>query len=112
MTDMTVERLASDCGFRPLVISDKERTVSGAYVGDLLSWVMGRANADNAWITIMSNINVVAVASLSDVACVIFAEGVVPDGDVIDTARSKGINLLVSELPIYETAIKLSALPI
>lgn len=109
---MTVERLAAECGFRPLVIFDGERTVSGAYIGDLLSWVMGRANADNAWITIMSNINVVAVASLSDVACVVFAEGVVPDADVIETAKSKGINLLVSEMPIYETAIKLSALPI
>ena len=106
MTDMTVERLAESCGFRTLALPDGERTVSGAYVGDLLSWVMGRASADNAWITIMSNINVVAVASLSDVSCVILAE------DVVKTALAKGVNLLVSDGPIYETALKLSALPI
>lgn len=112
MTDMTVERLAESCGFRTLALPDGERTVSGAYVGDLLSWVMGRASADNAWVTIMSNINVVAVASLSDVSCVILAEGVVPEEDVVKTALAKGVNLLVSDSPIYETALKLSALPI
>ena len=56
----------------------------------------------NAWITIMNNINVVAVASLADVSCVIFAEGTdVPD-EVIKRAEAQGINLLRSELPAYE----------
>ena len=32
-----------------------EREIDGVYVGDLLSWVMGRAQSDNAWVTIMSN---------------------------------------------------------
>ena len=43
------------------------------YAGDLLSWVMSHATAGDAWVTIMSNINVAAVASLTEVACVIFA---------------------------------------
>lgn len=81
-----------------------ERNVSGAYIGDLLSWVMGRANEDNAWITIMSNVNVIAVASLSDVACVILAEGVALDETLKQTAIQKGINVLSSKLPAYETA--------
>lgn len=56
------------------------RKIQYGYCGDLLSWVMGRAKSGNAWITIMNNINVVAVASLADVTCVIFAEGTdVPD---------------------------------
>ena len=61
---MTVEQLSRECGFKVLSLPEPERVVSGAYMGDLLSWVMGRAQENNAWITIMSNINVAAVASL------------------------------------------------
>lgn len=102
---MTVNKLAAADGFRPLALPDGEREINGVYIGDLLSWVMGRARADNAWITIMSNINVVAVASLADTACVLFAEGVVPDADVIETAMAKGVNLLVSDRGAYDLAV-------
>ena len=56
---------------------DKE--AKGVYVGDLLSWVMSHAVEGDVWITIMSNVNVAAVASLTEAACVILAEGVEPD---------------------------------
>jgi hypothetical protein len=49
-----------------LNLSDGEKEITGGYTGDLLSWVMGRASCGNAWITIMSNINIIAVASLLD----------------------------------------------
>ena len=57
-------------GFDALVVPDGDRDIDGVYIGDLLSWVMGRAQMDNAWITIMSNVNVIAVASLADGFCV------------------------------------------
>ena len=104
---MTVNELMTACEFEAVCLPDSDREVSGAYVGDLLSWVMGRAQEDNAWITIMSNINVVAVASLSDVACVILAEGVTFDDELANTANQKGINVLKSALPAFETAEKL-----
>lgn len=104
---MTVKELITDCGFNPVTLPDGGREVSGAYVGDLLSWVMGRAQADNAWITIMNNINVIAVASLADTACVILAEGVTLDEEVKTAAESKGINVVTSPLPAFETAEKL-----
>ncbi len=105
---MTVRELISACDFGAPCLVDGDRAVDGAYVGDLLSWVMGRASSDNVWITIMSNLNVIAVATLSDVSCVVFAEGVVPDAELIGIATEKGVNLLTSELPAYETAIKIS----
>ena len=105
---MTVSELSSVCGFKAICLADGERTVEGAYVGDLLSWVMGRASCDNAWITIMSNVNVIAVASLSDVSCVILAEGVTPDDEILHLAEEKGINILCSGLPTFETAVKVS----
>lgn len=107
---MTVSELTQLEEFKALCLPEGERRIDGVYIGDLLSWVMGRAGEDNAWITIMTNINVVAVASLSDVACVILAEGTAPDNEVLTTAEEKGVNLISSPLGAYEIAVKLSSL--
>lgn len=107
---MTVSELAAKQGFKTVSMPDGEREIRGVYIGDLLSWVMGRAKADDAWITIMSNINIVAVATLADVACVILAEGVELDASVVQTAEAKGVNILTAEMPAYETATALGAI--
>lgn len=106
---MTVDSL-TEHGFAPLNIADGEREINGVYIGDLLSWVMGRAQSDNVWITIMSNINTLAVASLADVSCIILAEGVTLEDDILEAAKAKQINVLTCSKPIYETAVMLSAL--
>ena len=107
---MTVKEIAEKAEFKILSMPDPDREVEGVYIGDLLSWVMGRAGESNAWITIMSNINVVAVASLSDVSCVILSEGVELTEDVLTAAKEKGINILSSSKPSYETAVALSGM--
>lgn len=107
---MTVREITEQCAFKALSLPNPEREAHGAYIGDLLSWVMGRAKANCVWITIMSNINIVAVASLADTAAVILAEGVEPDESVVAAAEAKGVNLLVSTLPAYETAKLISSL--
>lgn len=105
---MTVEVL-SQLGFlKPIVLSEPDREIEGVYIGDLLSWVMGRASSGDAWITIMSNVNILAVASLADTACIIIAESVELEEDVVETAKQKGINVLYSEAGIYDTAVWLS----
>lgn len=105
---MTVQEFATACQFNILCCPDPDREINGAYIGDLLSWVMGRAQADNVWITIMSNINVIAVASLSDVSCVVLAEDVTLEDDVLNTAKTKGINILSTPLAAFEIANKIS----
>ena len=107
---MTVNELCAALGACAVCVPDGEREVSGAYVGDLLSWVMGRAHADCAWVTIMSNVNVAAVASLADVACVILAEGVELDGDALVKAEREGINVLSMQSTAYEVCASLSRL--
>ena len=107
---MTVKELCEKSGFDAVVLADGDREIGGCYIGDLLSWVMGRANADDAWITIMSNINIIAVASLADVACIILSEGVTLEDEVIETAKQKDINILYSAKPSYETAVVVSEL--
>ena len=99
-----------DNGFEKVTLPDGDREIDGVYIGDLLSWVMGRASQDNAWITIMSNINVIAVATLADTACVILAENVELPEDVRAQAEMKDVNVLKSPLPIYETAVRLYGL--
>lgn len=105
---MTVKGFSELDSIKPLVLAEPDREIEGVYIGDLLSWVMGNAGSGDAWITIMSNINILAVASLSDVACIILAEDVTVDDDVIATAKDKGINIISSKLSTYETAILLS----
>ncbi len=104
---MTVLELSKTEGFTPLCLADPEREITGCYIGDLLSWVMGRAEADSAWITIMSNNNVIAVATLADTAAVILAEGVTLDSATEELALSKGVNVLTTSYPAYEAAKKL-----
>jgi len=102
---MTVNELSLKAGLSFINRAEDARKIKSVYMGDLLSWVMGRAGADSAWITIMSNVNVVAVALLADVSCVILAEGVVLDAEAAAAAKSKSINILSSSKTSYETAI-------
>lgn len=71
-----------------------DHEVTGGYSADLLSCVMARAKAGNVWATLQAHPNVVAVASLLDLAAVIITEGApIPDG-VIAKAETEGITLL------------------
>ena len=109
---MTVKQLTEALGLTVFYIAEPDRAVTGGYCGDLLSWVMGRAPADGAWLTIMSNVNVAAVAALADLSCVILAEGVAPDEALLQKARAQDINLLGTAAPVYDCAKKLAALGI
>lgn len=98
----TVAELAKRLGLKEINLSAPDRTVGDGYVGDLLSWVMGRAPDGGAWITVMTNVNVIAVAALSDVACVILAEGAELDENAAERARAQGINVLATDMPAFE----------
>ena len=106
---MTVLELCEALGASAVCTPSAEREVTGAYVGDLLSWVMGRATADCAWITIMSNVNVVAVASLVDVSCIVLCEGVTLSDEVLNTAMAKGINVFTTDLAAYELSQRIGS---
>ena len=105
---MTVSEFAKEYSLSALAIPDGDREINGCYIGDLLSWVMGAASSGDAWITIMSNINIVAVAALCDTASIILAEGVTVDENVKKTAEEKGINLLSSEKSAFILATELA----
>ena len=107
---MTVTDLKNALSLTPVSLPEGDREAEGVYIGDLLSWVMGRAQADNVWLTIMSNLNIVAVATLSDVSCIILCEGVTLEESVKSTAEAKGINILATDKTAYDMAKCLSEL--
>ena len=107
---MTVSDFANKNALTVITMPEPDREIKGCYIGDLLSWVMGRAEENDAWITIMSNANTVAVASLTQVACVILAENVELGSDIVKTAEQNGINVLKSELSSFQTALLLKDL--
>lgn len=105
---MTVSEILELTDFNIINAGDLNRNVEKVYIGDLLSWVMSNAEPDNIWLTIMSNINIVAVATLTDVSCIILCEGVVPDNDCLNKAKEHGVTILVTDKSIYDTAVTLS----
>ena len=107
---MTVEKLIESIGLVEFHIAEPDREVEGAYCGDLLSWVMSNAPVNSAWLTIMSNVNVAAVAVLTDVSCIILTEGVAPDAPLLERAKGQGINLLGTSMSTYECALRLGEL--
>lgn len=107
---MTVSELQKNLGLTVFALPDPAREVTGGYAGDLLSWVMGNARAGHVWLTIMSSVNVCAVAVLTDAACVLLTEGVAPDPDLLARAEAQGVNLLGTGLTTFDAAAALHAL--
>ena len=104
---MTVTQLCNKCGFIPLHMADGSAEVKGAYACDLLSWVIGRAQESAALVTVMTNVNVIAVAVMADLPCVILTEGVTPDEATLSRAKEQGISVLSSTHPTYETCLEI-----
>ena len=71
---MTVREFAEKIGLQTAVEADLDREITGGYCGDLLSWVMSRAQSGDCWFTVMGNINAVAVSVLADCACIVLCE--------------------------------------
>lgn len=86
------------------------READNCYIGDLLSLAMSRVEERTVWITIQTNVNIIAVASLADAACVIIADGFQPDETTAIKAGTVGIPVLTSPKSAYELAKDLAGL--
>jgi len=105
---MTVKQLVQELGFRVYAgEAHLDRKVTGAYVSDLLSDVMGHAREGEVWITLQSHMNVIAIASLKELAAVLLVKGIEPEPQVVEKASAEGIPLLVTSGQTFETAGKL-----
>lgn len=105
---MTVNELITHINAEVISLPDGGKTIESCYAGDLLSWVMGRAEPGSLWITIMTNVNVLAVASLHDFSCVLITDGAETDDDFAALAAEKGINVLRTPMTTYEACAAVS----
>ncbi len=97
MKNVTVAKIIDTLSLEVLHLHDPDVEISGGYCGDLLSWVMGKAGEKNLWVTIMNNINIIAVASLLEFSCIVLADDTEVSAELIKTAASRNINLLRSK---------------
>lgn len=102
---MKLETVLKLPGFRTLEKGDPDREISRIFCCDLLSIAMSKAPADGVWVTVMGNRNTLAVASLTDTACIVLAEGVSLDDGTLEKAGAEGIAVLSTGLPVFDAAL-------
>lgn len=83
---------------------DIDKEISSVYIGDLLSWVMSHSEENCAWITVQTHVNIVAVAVLLEMSCIILPEGCKPNPDTLEKAKDENIPILLSPWNAYKIA--------
>jgi len=84
-----------------------DREVTGGYMSDLLSDVIANSKDGDVWITLQIHPNIIAVATLKDLAGIIIVQGRKPEKETIEKAQSENIPILVSDLQAFEIAGRL-----
>lgn len=105
---MKIKEFVEVLGLKVLTPYDGEREITGCYCGDLLSWVMSRAKEGDVWLTVMGNVNAVAVAVLADCACIVLTENASLDEQAKEKAEIQGICFLQTAKNAYELAVEIS----
>ena len=107
---MNVKELAQALGAQLLTSGGAQREVTGVYACDLLSRVMSGCEQGNAWITVQTHLNVLAVAEFDEAACIIVPEGITVEAVTAEKAEEQGMAILSSEMTTYELCWKIHQL--
>ncbi|KPL25426.1 MAG: serine kinase [Phycisphaerae bacterium SM1_79] len=87
-----------------------QREVTGGYASDLLSDVIAHGEEGNLWITLQLHQNIVAVASMKDLAGIVLVNGREPEQETIEKAEAENVPIMVTEMPTFELVGRLYAL--
>jgi len=87
-----------------------QREVTGGYASDLLSDVLAHSKEGNLWITLQIHHNIVAVASMKDLAGIVLVNGREPEQETIEKAEAENIAIMVTEMPTFELVGRLYGL--
>jgi hypothetical protein len=105
---MKIKELTEKLNLKVLTDYDEEKEIKGCYCGDLLSWVMSKAKEGDVWLTVMGNVNAVAVAVLTECACIVLTENASLDEQAKNKAEIQGVCFLQSDKNAYELAVEIS----
>ena len=102
---MNVKELVDKLGLTVLSgANGLDREIEGCYISDLLSDVMGNAMEGDIWITLQTHKNVMAVASLKEMACIILVKSLIPNDETIEQSNEENLPILQTSLPTFEIA--------
>lgn len=104
---MKIADIVNKLDLRILSGNDLSGEVTGGYVSDLLSDVIGNAREGNIWITLQTHQNIIAVASLKDLAAVIIVKGNIPEAGTIEKSNIENIPVLGTDLDTFNIAGRL-----
>ena len=107
---MTVKELGEKLGLMKLSDGDADREIESCYISDLLSRVLGGCQAGDTWITVQSSLNMVAVAALTDVSCVILPEGLIIADNVAEKAGDENLIVFSSKESAFYLASMIAQL--
>ncbi|MDR2504721.1 MAG: AraC family transcriptional regulator [Oscillospiraceae bacterium] len=99
---ITTNELTSKLGLKALTKEAAGRELTSGYNCDLLSWVLAHGQAGMVWVTVQTHMNVVAVASLLDFACIILPDNLSLEPDALAKADEEGVAVFTSERTSYE----------
>jgi predicted transcriptional regulator len=99
---MTVREFAEKLDLKVLTgVAGLDREVSGVYICDLLSWVLSHASPKDAWITVHTHLNIVAVALMTEVSCIIVPEAIDVEEATLKKAAGEDVAILSSKADAY-----------
>ena len=76
--------------------------VNRGYASDLMSDVLANSQKGDLWVTLQIHLNIVAVASMRELAGIVLINGRRPEKDTQERAAKEKLPILVSSLPAFE----------
>ena len=74
---------------------------------DLMSDVLAFIKPNALLLTGLTNVQAVRTAEIAEVKAIVYVRGKLPDKDAVELAKEKGIVLLCTSLPMYESCGRL-----
>ena len=104
---MNVNELKDKLGLEIINAGDMSKEINGCYCSDLLSHCMSNITQGNVWITVQVNINIVAIAVLTELSAIVLSQDMSVDENVLNKAKEENVTILKSHLPSYELCLEI-----
>ncbi len=107
---MIAKELLEKLSVEILSEGNSDQDITRGATGDLLSFIMGNTPEGAAWVTILAHVNVVAVAVLRNIPCIVVAGGKIPDPQMVERCKEEGIALGVSSESAFSLCARMAEL--